>query len=326
MSSSILRRIRLPALGLAFAFVAVACSSGGGETPAADAGAQGQQQQDEVVAAVASYDVHVGEDRFIVGLFTGSNEFVVGGDATFQFSYIGNEQPEPGPVSPATFLALPGEDPDHLHDHAHAGAASEGRGIYAARVEFDRAGPWEVEVELKVEEETIAARAAFQVAEEPAVPDVGDEAPKTKNLTLDDIGEAPAEAVDSRAQNGEEVPDPGLHETTIAEAIRRGHPAVVAFDTPVFCQSRFCGPVNNMIEELSEEYGDRAEFIHVEIWRDFQNQVINKSAADWILRDDNLNEPWVFFIDGDGVIRARWDNVATRGEIEPFLEDLTKLS
>jgi hypothetical protein len=33
-------------------------------------------------------------------------------------------------------------------------------------------------------------------------------------------------------------------------------------------------------------------------------------------------EPWVFLIGADGRIAARWDNVATREEIEPLLRDL----
>jgi hypothetical protein len=33
----------------------------------------------------------------------------------------------------------------------------------------------------------------------------------------------------------------------------------------------------------------------------------------------------VFLIEGDGTIAARWDNVATAQEIEPYLRDLPKL-
>ena len=77
-----------------------------------------------------------------------------------------------------------------------------------------------------------------------------------------------------------------------------------------------------MVDELSHQYGDRADFVHVEIWRDFQNKVVNKSAAEWVLRDEQLNEPWVFVIGADGRITARFDNVATREEIEPLLEAL----
>jgi hypothetical protein len=90
----------------------------------------------------------------------------------------------------------------------------------------------------------------------------------------------------------------------------------------VYCVSKFCGPVTDMVQELAAEYGDRAEFIHIEVWRDFQGQVVNQAAADWILREDTLQEPWVFLVGADGRVAARWDNVATRQEIEPHLQDL----
>jgi hypothetical protein len=60
----------------------------------------------------------------------------------------------------------------------------------------------------------------------------------------------------------------------------------------------------------------------VESWRDFQTKTVNRSATDWLLRDGELKEPWVFLIGADGRIAARYDNVATRAEIEPFLQSL----
>src|SRR5205807_554792 len=74
------------------------------------------------------------------------------------------------------------------------------------------------------------------------------------------------------------------------------------------------------------DYGDRATFIHVEVWRDFDKHEINKGAADWIFRNGDLLEPWVFLVGADGRIQARFDNVATRGEIEPLLRALPVLS
>jgi hypothetical protein len=273
---------------------------------------------------VASYDLAVGSQRFIVGLLTADNRFVSGGTAELRFSFLGGEPAEPGPSVTAPFLAIPGDEP--AHEHPESGGASKGRGVYAAEdVEFDLAGPWQVEVTAEVDGRPATATAAFQVGEEQAVPAIGEDALRTRNLTLEDVGDAPPGAVDSRAEGGGEVPDPELHDTTIAAGIRSGRPMVVVMATPVYCASRFCGPIVDMIEDLGEEYGDRAEFIHVEIWRDFQNQVVNKAAADWLLRGGNLQEPWVFFIDQGGVIRGRWDNVATRGEIEPFLTSLPLL-
>jgi len=308
---------------LALGLAATACGSG--ESDDGGAGPTPGPTSADLVAQVASYDVSAGTaDRFIVGLLTPDNRFVSGGSATFRFSFIGGGEPEPGPEATAEFLAIPGEDPEH--EDAHAGPPAEGRGVYAAYdVPFDRAGLWQVEVTAEVDDETLVGTAAFPVAQESAVPAVGDRAPRTQNLTADDVGEAPAGAVDSRAEDDGRIPDPELHDVTIAEAIRRGRPVVAVFATPVYCVSQFCGPIVDMIADLESEYADRAEFVHVEVWRDFQNQVVNRGAADWLLRDGDLLEPWVFFVDGEGVIRGRWDNVATRGEIEPHLQDLPSM-
>lgn len=92
--------------------------------------------------------------------------------------------------------------------------------------------------------------------------------------------------------------------------------------TPVYCVSRFCGPVTDVVTDLQDEYPDSASFVHIEVWRDFQNQVVNKGASEWVLRDKNILEPWVFLIDKTGVIVARWDKVATRQEIEPALKSV----
>ena len=56
--------------------------------------------------------------------------------------------------------------------------------------------------------------------------------------------------------------------------------------------SRFCGPVTDMVQELAARYGDRAVFIHVEIWKDYQEQVLNEAAAEWLQTPSgDLTEP-----------------------------------
>ena len=37
---------------------------------------------------------------------------------------------------------------------------------------------------------------------------------------------------------------------------------------PQFCQSRVCGPVVDVAEQAKQEYGDKAAFIHMEIYND----------------------------------------------------------
>jgi hypothetical protein len=137
-----------------------------------------------------------------------------------------------------------------------------------------------------------------------------------------DSSDAPPEAIDSRASNGGDIPDPELHRWTIAEAIRQGRPALVVFSTPVYCVSQFCGPVTDVVERLAHRFRDRAVFIHVEIWRDYQNKVINKAAADWLLRGQDLTEPWVYLIGSDGTILDRWATLFRQDEVAAELTAL----
>ena len=56
----------------------------------------------------------------------------------------------------------------------------------------------------------------------------------------------------------------------------------------MYCTSRFCGPETDALQELADAHADEATFIHIEIWKDYQNSVVNKAAADWLYRDGDL--------------------------------------
>jgi hypothetical protein len=272
----------------------------------------------------ASFEIVAGEpSRVLVGVSRPGNLFVSGGSVDLRFSFLGEERagdPEPAGGATATFLPIPGEEDRPVSDTPTAAPGESARGVYAAQVTFDRAGFYEVEVAADVGGRPSRGTGAFEVTTEPLVPYPGEPAPRTENHVLGEPG-VEEEAIDSRAATGG-IPDPELHQTTIADSIRAGRPALVVMATPVYCVSRFCGPVTDMVAELAAEYGDRADFIHVEIWADFQEGAINEAAADWLFHEGNLMEPWVFLIGADGRIAARWDNVATRAEIEPLLRDL----
>jgi hypothetical protein len=164
------------------------------------------------------------------------------------------------------------------------------------------------------------AKTTFQVLAKNQVPAVGTPALRTKNLTVASK-EVPKQAIDSRARTEGQVPDPALHQTTIAQAIAQRRPLVAVFSTPVYCVSQFCGPITDLIAELAPRY-PKAAFVHVEVWRDFEKRVVNKAAADWLLRQGDLHEPWVFVIGPDGKIANRFDNVASKSEVEAALKGL----
>ncbi|HEX2024849.1 MAG TPA: hypothetical protein VHH92_00480, partial [Actinomycetota bacterium] len=253
---------------LAVGVAAVMAACGGSD----DGGSTGSLQ-----VFPASFDLAAGQpSRFLAGVSTGRNLFVSGGSVGMRFFFLGEDrvegEPEPAGQATATFLPIPGEEDEAAPPTPRAVAGDAARGVY--RVEemtFDRPGFWEVEVAARIDGRMLTGRGAFEVLPEPQVPLPGDPAPRTENLTVDSR-DAPEEAIDSRAVTEGSVPDPELHATTIAEAIEAGRPVLAVFATPVYCVSKFCGPVTDMVAELADEYGDRAEFVHVEIWRDFQGR------------------------------------------------------
>ncbi len=294
-----------------------------------DASGSSKPSPDDLVVQVASFDLAVGPPaRFLAGVLTADQRLVAFGSVDMRFSFLGTrERGDPSPAGPAVkadFLPVAGSTvPDRPPATPQPVTASQARGVYAARAGFDRPGFWQVEVSTTLGGRDRAATGAFEVHERHAVPAPGDQALATENLTLTSA-DAPRPAIDSRAGAGE-IPDEDLHRTTIAAALAAGRPVVAVFSTPVYCVSRFCGPVTDLVHELSRDYADRATFVHVEIWRDFQNKVINKAAAEWLLRDDDLQEPWVFVIGADGRVAARFDNVVNRAELEPLLRPLPPL-
>jgi hypothetical protein len=281
-------------------------------------------------AIMASTDLYTGPpQRVSVGLPLDDGRLVSFGTVSFSFSFLGTggaqASPEPGPSAMARYVPTPGT-PEGAGS-PRITQPSQARGVYeATNVRFDRAGYWRVAVTADVEGSTRRATAAFAVADAPALPAPGERALPTDNLTIHSKG-VPKAAIDSRAVTEGKIPDPELHEWTIARALQEHRPVVVIFATPVYCMSRFCGPVTDAVDALWKRYRDRAVFIHIEIYRDYnaQPQQINRAAADWLLRNGDLTEPWLYLIGSNGKIVDRWSSLFDPDEVARELERLPKM-
>ena len=298
-----------------------------------DSGAARAASRNDLVAEVGSYDIAAGlPARFTTGVFTADHRYVGWGTVRMRFFYLGprgaTRRRVPRVAALATtarFLAVPGVATKPEPVAPTIGSASKERGVYSADVGFDRAGFWEVRVSARIHGgRARSTTAAFEVLDHHQVPAPGDPALPTENFTLSSPGVARS-SIDSRATGGS-VPDPELHQSTIAASLRAHRPVVVVFSTPAFCTSSMCGPITDMVQGLAHAYADRADFVHIEIWKSFKTHEVNDAASEWLAAHGNdLREPWVFLIGADGRITARWDNVVTREEIEPLLRALPKL-
>jgi hypothetical protein len=203
----------------------------------------------------------------------------------------------------------------HIHPdgarHVHP-EQTDVRGIYVTQVTFERAGNWGLEVLAKQRDGVVAAsRFAVEVRDTPQTPAIGSPAPKSRNLIVSDVG-------DVRQIDTSDPPDARLHQVRIADAVAQGRPQVIVFATPKFCTSRLCGPMVDIVRTLVPAYGDRVVFTHQEIWQDASAQQLFATVEEWNLP----SEPWIFVVDGNGIVRAKFEGLATARELEAALKPL----
>ena len=203
----------------------------------------------------------------------------------------------------------------HLHPdgtrHVH-NETTDVRGFYITQVAFERPGPWGLEVLARQGDGPVeVARLTVTVLAAPRTPAPGTPAPRSHNLIASDVQ-------DLRQIDTSDPPDARLHQVRIADAIAQGKPQVIVFATPQFCSSRVCGPVVDIVRTLLPAYGDRVAFTHQEIWQNVEAQKFFPTVAEWNLQ----TEPWIFVVDGQGIVRAKFEGLTTAREIEAVLQQI----
>ena len=91
---------------------------------------------------------------------------------------------------------------------------------------------------------------------------------------------------------------------------------MLLFATPALCQSRVCGPVVDIAEQVKAGYDGDAEFIHMEIYNDNE---LDKGFREQVLEWNLPTEPWAFTIDREGKVAARLEGAFSARELEAAL-------
>jgi hypothetical protein len=270
---------------------------------------------------ITTSELIVGENRFAFGLAK-ANKLLENADVRLRVYSI--DGPEPHLVAETNALYHPvgaAEPGERLHRHADGTrhvhrAASDVRGLYVTRLTFARSGPWGIEVQARDDSGSLAtARLTVTVSKAPLTPALGSPAPRSRNLVASDVR-------DLRQIDTSQKPDPRLHRVRIADAIAKRKPQLIVFATPQFCTSRMCGPVMDIVRQLLPEYNKRVAFTHQEIWQDFANKKVFPTVDEWRL----ISEPWTFVVDGEGIIRGKFEGLVTVRELEQALQQVLQLS
>ena len=187
------------------------------------------------------------------------------------------------------------------------------RGIHVAEFTFDEPGHWGVEANVPRPDGTVATiEVLMEVHEQTMSVDVGQVPPSSASRTLMDVDDV------SELTTGSNN-DESLYQVTVAEALQNGKPTVVVFASPAFCTNAVCGPQVEVLSNLSETYGDSADFIHVdlyvnpkEIQGDLSRAIQTPLLAEWGL----VSQEWTFVMNDGGEVVGRFENFVPQAELE----------
>ncbi len=313
------RLLRFLAAVGSIALVAGACAASGAGTEATARTAASPSTvggSAPFIPQVISSEAIVGQNRFLFGILDAAGTKTIASPSLavqVGFTPVPAGSPEPGasgaagsppapiPPKPATFIwAIPDE-----------------RGVYVIDVTFPSAGDWIASFSASggdVQPGTVGVQ--FQVSQTGLAIPLGGKAPATKTPTAATPADIARIATDPS-------PDPSFYTTSVDEALSEHKPFVLVFATPAFCVSKQCGPTLDRIKAVAKGEPGML-FINVEPYQlqytdghlqpvlDANNQLQPTDAARaWGL----LSEPWVFVVDGSGVVRGSFEAVVSDEEL-----------
>lgn len=255
------------------------------------------------VVSPAARVLRLGENRFSFGVFSVAHDQITDAQvAIYAAPGAGLEGPAIGPFTariedlstePAFRAETTSSDPDAA------------QAIYVTQIPLDKPGAWSFGALIKEGDGyTGSLLPAPSEVGEFNPPDVGDPAPKVHTPTADEV--ADISEIDTR------VPPDDMHDEDLADVLGR-KPVVLLFATPQLCQSRICGPVVDVAEQVKREFGDRVAFIHQEVYNEND---INKGVRPQMRAYSLPSEPWLFVIDRSGKISTVIEGAFSVRELE----------
>jgi hypothetical protein len=184
--------------------------------------------------------------------------------------------------------------------------------VYTTELDFPSNGEWRIAALIKQGDEVAATLLpSASVGEFKGVPKVGEKAPAISTPTAEDAG-------GDLAKITTRLPPDTQNRVDYADALGK-EPIVLLFATPQFCQSRVCGPVVDVAEQVKEQYGDEAAFIHMEIYNENDP---SKGVRPQVRAFRLPSEPWLFAIDRNGVVRAEVEGAFGVDELTAVVREL----
>jgi hypothetical protein len=256
----------------------------------------------DVVVSPSGQVHHRGRNRFGFGVFTTGRESIDDAQVALYFAE-GRKGKAKGPYpariedlsTQARFRAkTTSDDPDAAQT------------VYVSEVDFPTDGEYRAIALVRRGGSLIATRLpSATVGQFEQVPKVGETAPRISTPTTQDA-RGDLSTIDTRQ------PPSSMHDEDLADVLGK-KPVVLLFATPALCQSRVCGPVVDVAEQVKHELGHKAAFIFVEIYEDNNPEKgLRKQPKAYHLP----SEPWLFVIDKQGRITTAIEGAFSVPELE----------
>ncbi len=267
----------------------------------------GAESADDLVVSPATSVFVEGHNRLGFAVFTVDREQIT--DATVAiYAAHGPDGKAEGPF-PARVESL--ETEPAFTAQTTSGDPDAAQAVYVTDLQLDQPGEWRLVALVKRDDGFAAVRMPSIVAATPAedkVPAPGEKAPVIHTPTADEVGNLTQ--IDTR------IPPSTMHDVDFADVVGK-EPVMLMFATPALCQSRVCGPVVDVAEQVKRDRPDDAAYIHMEIWN--QNDP-NKGARPQVLDYNLRSEPWTFVINSDGTVSSRIEGAFSVDELNQALD------
>ena len=265
------------------------------------------------VLAPSGLELRTGKHRFGFALFNRSREQITDASVAIYTAPAGGG-PAKGPYL-ARYESLAVKP--QFQSRQTASDPDSAKSIYTAEIPFEKPGKYELLGIARVGGKLVPATTpspGVVVKKESAdpIPAVGTRPPRIHTPTVAEVGGDVA-SIDTR------LPPSSMHEADFADVLGK-KPVVLLFATPQLCQSRVCGPVVDVAEQVKASAGDDVEFIHMEIFRDnrIEDGVRPQMAAFHL-----QTEPWLFVFDRSGKVAARIEGAFSERELEQAISKAT---
>lgn len=198
---------------------------------------------------------------------------------------------------------------------------------FVATLDIPTPGWWRLDITVARAGGTSATSTTVAVLDPGGTTQLGSAAPAVRTATLDDVGG------DVRELSTDPLPDLRMYRTSTVDALAARQPFVLVIDSTRFRTSPACGKALAMVRFFVDRWPS-IPMIHLEPYEfalmsdtpylqgTLSDPTLVPAAAAWGIGVDPwpaTSMPWIFVVDGNGRVRAKYQNVIGTADVDVIL-------